>query len=73
MIAQENKGHDMDDNKEISLTLAEVLIKVGAIEKILLTKQICTETELADQVKLIQEQVIKFVQEKFGNQTQNQN
>jgi hypothetical protein len=63
----------MDESKEYSLLLAELLIKVGAIEKIILTKGLCTETELADQIKAIQEQVIKFLQEKFGTQSTPEN
>jgi hypothetical protein len=62
-----------DQNKEHELLLAELLIKVGALERILITKNLCTEAELTEQVKLIQDQVIKFLQEKFGTQISPQN
>jgi hypothetical protein len=53
--------------KEQDLALAEVIVKIAAIEKLLIKANIITSTELTSMMKDISEEVLKHIK----NQTKN--
>ena len=49
---------------EQNLMIAELLIRVGALEKIIINKKICSVDELNAEVKAISDGVIKLLESK---------
>jgi hypothetical protein len=58
-------------NKEVDLLIADLIIRVNAIEHILISKNVCTADDLLKQVKKISESVVKFLQQKQENENKN--
>jgi hypothetical protein len=54
-------------DKEHELVLAELIIKVAALEKLLITKGITSSEEYTKIMKNMSEEVIKYVSNKTGN------
>jgi len=58
-------------NKEMDLLVADLILRVNAIEKILINKKLCTADDLVKEIKEISQSVIKFLEEKQVKQTKN--
>jgi hypothetical protein len=68
----------MSDNnenkqKEQDLLVADLIIRVSALERVLVNKNILTSDDLVKEIKVISEGVIKFLQNKEQNKEQNKN
>jgi hypothetical protein len=53
--------------KEQDLALAEVIVKIAAIEKLLIKANIITSAELTAMMKNISEEVLKHINNKINN------
>jgi hypothetical protein len=66
----------MSDNNENNqrdrdLLVADLIIRVSALEKVLVNKNILTADDLIKEVKEVSEGVIKFLQQKQDNENKN--
>lgn len=52
---------------EINLLMSELLIRVGAIERLIVAKGVCTVEDLNAEIKSISESVIKLLESKNQN------
>lgn len=61
-------GNNMNpENPDINLTITEILIRLTAIEKILLDKKIVTEEELIDQINKLSESLVTAIKNASQN------
>ncbi len=68
-MVKENK---MDTgNKEMDLLIADLILRVNAIEKILINKNVCTPDDLVKEVRQLSQEVIKFLEQKHTNEIKN--
>jgi len=58
-------------NKEIDLLVADLIIRVSALERVLVNKNICSSDDLVKEIKEISEGVIKFLEQKQASETKN--
>lgn len=68
--ATASKGYQMDNEnrqKEQDLLVADLIIRVSAMEKVLINKNLCTADDLVKEIRTISEGVVKFLQNKEAN------
>jgi hypothetical protein len=58
-------------NKEIDLLIADLIIRVSALERVMVNKNVCSSDDLTKEIKEISEGVIKFLEQKQINETKN--
>jgi len=60
-----------NSQRDSDLLIADLILRVNAIEKILINKNVCTADDLIKEIKEISKNVIKFLEQKQANEIKN--